>query len=91
MARSATDLAAQISELTEDLTAAAKTEVRQDIAAELTDMVQGGEDKFRAFLTATDGPSYLPGTDPAEWVATPDFYAGVRFVIAALKDKGFEF
>ena len=90
MAKSASDLADKISALAEDLETAAKTEVRRDIAAELQRMVKAGEGDFRCYFTP-EGGNYLPGTDAADWVATPDFYAGVRFVIAALKDKDFEY
>ena len=76
----------------EDLEKATRPEVRRDIADELANMVKRGKSEdFAQYLKPGDGKVYRIGIKADDFVATPEFLAGVRFAINALKDEDFDF
>jgi hypothetical protein len=79
---SASDTAAKIAELAETLSRQAGMEARKGIADQLADMIRSPR-QFDAFR---DG-SYLAD----EQAISPDFVAGLRFAMKALKDKEFDY
>lgn len=88
--RTASDLADQIGSLAEALTEAAKMEVRQDLAAEITDMLRHSDpEMITGYLRGT--PSYLPGVDADSFEITEDFIRGLRFAVSLLRDKDFDY
>jgi hypothetical protein len=95
-AQSASDLVADLQVRLEELSDAAKREVRDDIAAELAELVKHS-DQLAGFMkvvteprTKKQLPAYLPGT-PAGWEPSNDFLDGIRFAIAALRDPNFDY
>lgn len=95
--KTANDLIGEIGELAERLTTTAQTQIRHEIADGLADLIKGRDlaritDNLAAYLTTEDGRKpYVPHVDVDTWQPTTDFLAGMRFAIAALRDKTFEY
>lgn len=90
----ATEKAERIAADAEDLVTLAKTEIRADLADELSRMIKGKDatEMVRSYLRTEDGQvSYLPGVDADTFEITPEIRQGMEFMLAALKDKDFEF
>jgi hypothetical protein len=102
--KTAEEISDQIAELTEVMNKRNRQESRDEVADTFLDMIKNNPGDLLVYLTSgpedielSDGrkltvqnKSYLPGVNPNEFMITPDFLAGIRFMCNALKDADLE-